>query len=132
AVPCLAGIVRGAVAALKHAGVEPQDISIVTTDEQTADVCRSELTSSESELHFLTHNPADEKGLCLIGATKRGQPLLVNRTIFDADLVLPIGCARFGLDSAYDSVFPRFSNSETIAKYRSPVEHETLVPRGGK
>jgi nickel-dependent lactate racemase len=132
AVPCLADIVRGAVAALKHAGVEAQDISVVTTDQKSTDICRDQLSTNEPELQFVTHKPADENDLCLVGSTKRGQPLLVNRTIFDADLVLPIGCARVGRDNAYDSLFPRFSNSETIAKYRTPAESEALAPRKGK
>jgi nickel-dependent lactate racemase len=132
AVPCLPDIVRGAVGALKHAGVEPQDITIVAADEQTTDRCRSELASNEPELQFATHNPDNENDLCLVGTTKRGRPLLVNRTIFDADVVLPIGCARIGRDTAYDSLYPRFSNAEAIAKYRTPAEHDALAARSGK
>jgi nickel-dependent lactate racemase len=132
AVPCLADIVRGTVAALKHAGVEPRDISIVTANNQTTELCRNELANLERGLQFITHNPAADTELCFVGATKRGQAVLVNRTIFDADLVLPIGCARIGRDNAYDSVFPRFSDAETIAKYRSPAEHDALAERKGK
>ncbi len=70
---------------------------------------------------------------CVLSAlTKRGQPLLVNRTIFEADIVLPIGCARLGQCNAYDSLYPRFSDAETIEKYRDPAQPGAGVRRNGK
>ena len=74
---------------------------------------------------FVVHDPDDEINLCLVGMTKRGMPLLVNRAIFDADVVLPIGCARVNSQGAYESLFPRFSNAETlasIARRRTTIE----------
>ena len=64
--------------------------------------------------------PNDERELCLVGMTKRHGPLVVNRTIFDADLVLPIGCTRRDRRGVYDSLFPRFSNAEALARFRTP------------
>ncbi len=126
--PCLASVVRGAVTALRQAGVEAADISIVTTDACTVDRCREALGAIAADVKFVVHNPADENGLCLVGTTKRGEPLLINRTIFDADLVLPIGCARVNEHDAYESLFPRFSNAETINRYRMPSHHERASP----
>lgn len=128
--PCLASVVRGAVTALRQAGVEAADISFVTTDARTVDRCRAELAVIAAEVKFVVHNPADENDLCLVGTTKRGEPLLVNRTIFDADVVLPIGCARVNEHDAYESLFPRFSNAETINRYRMPSHHEKASPNG--
>lgn len=122
--PCMPSVVRGAVTALRQAGVETADISIVTTDARTVDRCREELETVAADVKFVVHNPADENDLCLVGTTKRGEPLLVNRTIFDADVVLPIGCARVNEHDAYESLFPRFSNAETINRYRMPSHHE--------
>jgi nickel-dependent lactate racemase len=132
AAPCIASIVRGAVQALQNAGVDPEEISIITSDAQTSDLCREELTCIEPGPRFVVHDPADDKNLCLVGATRRGVPLLVNRTIFDADLVLPIGCARYGRESAYDSLFPRFSDAATVQKYRTPAQLDAFAPRNGK
>jgi hypothetical protein len=56
-----------------------------------------------------------------VGVTKRGEPLLVNRTIFDADIVLPIGVARVQGTSAYDSLFPRFSNAGSLERHQKPM-----------
>ena len=88
-VPCVGSIVRGAVEALQIAGVGPQDISIVTCDAQTGQICREELSKLEPGPQFVVHDPDDELNLCVIGMTKRGAPVLVNRTIFEADVVLP-------------------------------------------
>ena len=132
ATPQLASLVRGAVDALQHAGVDPHDVSIVAADASTSDLCRSELAEGDSGVQFVVHDPADEKNLCMIGANKQSEMLLVNRTIFEADLVLPIGCARVGCDTAYDSLYPRFSGAATLEKYRSPDQRDAIVNRKGK
>lgn len=128
--PCMVSVVRGAVTALQQSGVEAADISIVTTDARTVDRCQAELGAFAADLKFVVHDPADENELCLVGTTKRGNPLLVNRTIFDADVVLPIGCARVNEHDAYESLFPRFSNAEMINRYRMPSFHEKASPNG--
>ncbi|MFO0792111.1 MAG: lactate racemase domain-containing protein [Pirellulales bacterium] len=129
AVPCVASVVRGAVASLREAGVEAADISVVATDVATAERCRAEMNDGGTAgVQFVVHNPADENDLCLVGTMKRGEPLLVNRTIFDADVVLPIGCARVNERDAYESLFPRFSNAGAVKRYRTPSHHES----GGK
>jgi hypothetical protein len=46
---------------------------------------------------------------------------LVNRVLFDADVVLPIGCARLNGRGAYEGLFPLFSNAEAIQRYRTPA-----------
>jgi nickel-dependent lactate racemase len=130
--PQFASVVRGAVDALRSAGVEAQDISIVTTSGEAGELCQTALADSEQRPQFVVHDPADENNLCLVGTMKRGEPLLINKAMFDADLVLPIGCARLGRTGSYESVFPRFSNAETLQRYRSPVQHDAIVKRSGK
>jgi nickel-dependent lactate racemase len=124
ATPCVPEIVRGAVESLLEAGVEPQNVSIVTTDAVTDQVCRDALAKMESVPQFVIHDANDKINLCLVGMTKRGEPLLINRALFEADIVLPIGCARVNAVGAYGSVFPRFSDAETLAKYRTPSHHD--------
>jgi nickel-dependent lactate racemase len=130
-VPCLPEVLRGAVDSLRQAGVEPGDISVVTEDVQTGELCRSAFGETEAP-QIVVHAPDDENNLCLVGTTKRGEPLLVNKVIFDADLVLPIGCARVGAKDAYDSLFPRFSNLIALEKYRSPGQRESIENRSAK
>lgn len=122
AVPCAASVVRGAVEAFRCAGVETHDISIVTAEQETSQQCREQFAANGYEMpRFVVHDPTDQSNLCLVGTTKRREPLLVNRTIFDADVVLPVGLARVGRSSVYDSLFPRFSDAATQQRYRTPT-----------
>ena len=61
---------------------------------------------------------------------KRREPLRVNRTIFDADVVLPVGCARLDGRGAYDSLFPVFADAEAVDRYRTPAGHESAAAHG--
>jgi nickel-dependent lactate racemase len=122
AVPCGPEIVRGIVESLNNAGVDDDGISIVTRDAESSRLCCAELMhDGRGTIAFVVHDPDDENELCVVGVTKKHGPLLVNRTIFDADVVLPVGVARSGDSGVYDSLFPRFSNSETIERFRSPA-----------
>jgi nickel-dependent lactate racemase len=131
AVPSLAKVLRGAFDFLREAGVEASDISVVAEDERTAELCRDEI-GAETGVRIIAHSPGDENDLCLVGATRRGEALLINRTIFEADLVLPIGCARVGASNAYDSLFPRFSTAAALDKYRTPAQRDSIAHRNGK
>jgi nickel-dependent lactate racemase len=124
-VPCVGAVVRGAVEAFERAGVEAADISIVTADAATGRLCKEAFAAENTAPQFVTHDPDDKDNLCLVGQTRRHEPLLINRTIFDADVVLPVGCARVDGGSIYESLFPRFSNAVALEKFRSPMTHQS-------
>jgi nickel-dependent lactate racemase len=126
-VPCVGAVVRGAVEAFQRAGIEAADIFVVTADATTARLCKEALSDNGERPQIVTHDPGDANNLCLVGQTKKHEPLLINRTIFDADVVLPIGCARLGSSSVYESLFPRFSNAETIERHRTPMTHRSTA-----
>lgn len=126
-VPHVGEVVRRAIESLQRAGIESASISVVTTDADTRRRCREALPQGNGQApRFVLHDPDDTDNLCLVGLTKRRQPLLINRTIFDADIVLPIGCARLG-GSAYDFLFPSFSNAEAIDEFRTPANVSTAA-----
>jgi nickel-dependent lactate racemase len=122
-IPCVGEIARGAIRALESADVEHECISVVSCDGATNKICREACTAEEaSGVKFVVHDPDDAENLCMVGVSKRRkEPLLVNRTIFDADVVLPIGCARVNGRGAYESLFPRFSSADAIRRYRTPT-----------
>jgi nickel-dependent lactate racemase len=128
-VPCIGGVVRGAVEAFLRAGVEAEDVSIVTADATTTQLCRDALADFIAGTQVLTHDPDDLDNLCLVGQTRRHEPLLINRTIFDADVVLPIGCARLGDSSV---LFPRFSSTPAIERHRSPMSLSSQASAKGQ
>jgi nickel-dependent lactate racemase len=120
-IPHVAEVVRGAVESFEKAGVDTEAISIVTIDAESGRLCREGLGARVSLPQFVVHDPHDKDNLCLVGLTKKDkQPVVVNRTIFDADVVLPIGCARSG-GGAFDCLFPGFSNAEAIERFRTPA-----------
>jgi nickel-dependent lactate racemase len=126
AIPCMGDIVRGAVKALENAGVESDAISVVACDGTTNQICREACAAEASRgVQFVVHDPEDEQNLCIAGMTKRGIPLLINRVIFDADIVLPIGCARLNGRGAYEGLYPLFSNAEAIQRYRTPASADS-------
>ncbi len=125
-IPCVAEIVRGAVRSLESAGIERESISVVTGDSTANRICRDADANEEAVgVKFVVHDPDDKENLCPVGHTKRGETLLINRSIFDADVVLPIGCARVNGRGAYESLFPRFSGAELIGQYRTPQKIES-------
>jgi nickel-dependent lactate racemase len=128
-IPCVGEIARGAIRAFENAGVKHECISVVSCDASTNKICREACTAEEaSGVKFIVHDPDDAENLCMVGVSRRRkEPLLVNRTIFDADVVLPIGCARVNGRGAYESLFPRFSSADAIRRYRTPTNLESAA-----
>jgi len=128
AIPCVAEVVGGAVEALRFAGVDGKSISLVSSDAKINQICREAFSEGTSNgVQFVVHDPDDADNLCLVGLTKRREPLLINRTIFDADVVLPITCARLNGCGAYDGLFPQFSNAEALSRYLTPTNIDTAA-----
>ena len=81
------------------------------------------------------HDPVDPNAVAYIAASRPGNPIYINRALFDADVVIPIGsiCANDRDDRPI--LYPEFSSAETIARFRngSGVEdsliHETRLAR---
>jgi nickel-dependent lactate racemase len=129
-IPRAGEIVRGVVESLQRAGIETDAISIVTTDAKTSQSLLEALgPRAPATPRFEVHDPDDKANLCLVGLNRRQEPLLVNRTIFDADIVLPIGLARVRGSGAFDSLFPQFSDAESIRRHRTP---ESLTNARGR
>jgi nickel-dependent lactate racemase len=128
-VPLAIEVVRGAVDALADAGVDPETCSIVTASDALAQSLRAELNGSGAGVsQVVLHDPDDEKDLCFFGINRRREPLVVNRTIFEADLLLPIGRSQ-PHGGAYASLFPQFSSTATIELFRTPANLATPAAR---
>jgi nickel-dependent lactate racemase len=120
-VPRVGEVVRGAVEAFENAGIDTEAISIVTADAATMQLCQGGFAARSARLpQFVVHDPDGKDNLCMVGLTRKKEPVVVNRTIFDADVVLPIGCTRAG-GGAFDCLFPNFSGAEAIARFRTPA-----------
>jgi nickel-dependent lactate racemase len=127
AVPDAVSVVRGALDAAKAAGIEAELITVVTSDEGFGKDLRGELGES---VRVVVHDPEDRENLCLVGLNEKNEQLLINRAIFEADVVLPIGCARLpevAGSGVYESLFPRLSDAETVARLRIPLRRSTAA-----
>jgi len=114
-------VARGAVAALIAAGAEYQHIVVVAGDVADANRLRPALQDlADQGLVVVGHEANDDQALCYVAAVD-DTPLLMNRQLFEADVVIPIGCVRSAAarDSrgAYDSLYPRFADCVTQKSY---------------
>ncbi len=121
-VPMAASVVRGVVAAAQAAGVETAAITVVAIDEDFGKTLRAEFGE---EVRVVIHDPEDPLNLALLGLNEKNERLLVNRSVFEADVVVPIGCARLPAvagSGVFDCLYPRLSDAETIGRLRTPSQ----------
>jgi len=128
-VPHPGEILAAVVRSLVEAGVQPDGITILRTrPDATAGLGdpRPWLPGQwASHLSLLTHEPARRRDLAYLTSTESGEPILLNRAITDADVVLPIGCFRGGSAAGcygvHSAVYPTFADERTLRRFRSPT-----------
>lgn len=136
-VPQVPAVVAGAVRALLAGDVFPEDITVVlapVNSKRTEDSITSLLPPGiASEVNIAEHDPGDRESLSYLAASKENRPIYVNRLLFDADVVLPIGCLRPDASLGYlgvcGGIFPAFSDEETRQRFHSPNWAESEVHR---
>ncbi len=120
-------LVRGVVDVLLESGIDPCDVTVLRTaaeaEASVGDPCELLPDDVRDRVRLQTHDPADASGLAYLAATESGHRIFLNRTIVDAEVVVPVGCLQssgvpdyFGL---FGSVFPAFSDLNTQLRYRS-------------
>ncbi len=124
--PCLPEVVAGVVDYLLTNGMTTDSITVVTRYQQVQEQLSEFFTLlGQDSPRVVIHDPADQNALCFVGMTEDGHTLLINRTLYEADVIVPIGCARLaevpGHAGLYDSLYPRFSDAETVTRWQSPA-----------
>ena len=94
-VPQAGQIVAGVVRALLETSVEASDITILQAERHVpvADLA-SQLPAEAGGVNFAVHDPADRGQLAYLAASKDASPIVLNRLLCDADLVLPVNLLR--------------------------------------
>jgi len=133
-ISCPLELLEGALGALRDAGVESSDATLLLSHGFLGEKEKIAQLAASEGLALVVHDPTDEKTTSIVGVTKAGQPLRLNRMLCDADLVLSIGAClpESGTDRPCDSfggLFPIFSDQETIDRYRAPIAAESKVIR---
>jgi nickel-dependent lactate racemase len=122
--PTPVGLVLPAVLEeLERGGVGREDITLVAAlgvhRPMQADEMERRAGPLLGGLRWQNHDCNDPARLAFLGSTGRGTPVLINRTVAQADLVVSIGCiephliASFG--GGYKNIVPGTAGRETIA-----------------
>ena len=125
-VPRYTAIVAGLVQTLLDCDIRPADIAIVepaSEEQPQRPDPRGDLPAAVAgEVQRVIHDPHDLKQLSYLAVSAAGHPVYLNRTLCDAELVVPINCLHatrsLGLHGKHAGLFPAFSNQETIDRFR--------------
>lgn len=86
---------------------------------------------SAAGVHVEVHNPDDRNRVSYLGNTLSGRGIYVNRTLGEADFVIPIGSPRGAISWNYHgplgAIYPLLSDRDTQKRYRNPA---LLFPTG--
>ena len=126
-VPQLPAVVAGAVQTLLGGSVSPEDITLLVAPEENG-MHGSDLTAAlapdvAASVRVVQHDPQNQAELSYLAASKENRPIYVHRQLFDADLVLPIGCLRprhvLGRLGVHGGLFPTFSDAKTRERFQA-------------
>jgi hypothetical protein len=116
-----AEVVRGVVAALERAGTGRESVTVMAGTIDEANQLRAQLDDLVAGgCTVVGHVSSDDEELCYLAAVDDAA-LLISRQLFEADVVIPVGCGRpAGVRDArgpYEAVYPRYSDRLTQQRY---------------
>jgi len=78
---------------------------------------------------LVVHDPDDQNSLAMLGIDDAAAPVYINRTLFDADVVIPVAAAPGVHEIFADCVYPYYSGLEDRDRFeeRSPKSREGQV-----
>jgi nickel-dependent lactate racemase len=110
---------------LTERSVEPEKIALLQTSDEEDAGCFEVFEELPKEIdravRRVTHDPQKKESLSILATDDAGLPITMNRSLVEADVVLPIGRflgrytnGYYGLNSP---LYPRFSDAETIERF---------------
>ena len=132
--PAARQTLEGLLCVLEDSRIETQDILVVVSREmvRTFDLVEHSAADPETKkpatwrmksddrseaLCFEVHATDDENACSYLAANEQGDPVYVNRSLCDSDVILPLSCLSPGKTQS-DCLYPEFSTDETRARYR--------------
>ena len=135
-VPQPAAVLAGILHAILEADlIEPQDITVVCSEASllNTDLLGPLPSEVQAAIQVELHDPHDTNNLAFLATSQEGRPLHINRTLFDADLVLPVSLLRLpgSLDylGPHGSLFPAFADATTQERFQAPSSTTSPVHR---
>lgn len=139
--PEVESLARGVLQALLDAGVEPAQLALLVADEateQTLRACQQSLALDHPWLHevrIVVHDPRAADACGLVGVTRTGRPLRMNRLICEADLLVPMGIVSAAVDMGEEKpplltgLFPDFADKDALGRFFAPSSRDNRVHR---
>jgi nickel-dependent lactate racemase len=139
-VPQAAAVIAAVVDEILEGGALPEDITIVRAEvdpQSAAEDPRAFLSEAHRQLVKLsTHHPASRQDLSYLAADEHDQPIYMNRQVFDADVVVPIGCVRLDGPLGYGGVratlYPTFADQAAQERCRAAAAKVAANGNGHK
>lgn len=136
-VPQLDAVVAGAVQSLLASRILPEDITLLMAPEENGIRRPSPTNALPAEIaaavRVAEHDPQNRQDLTYLAASRENRPIYIHRQLFDADLVLPIGCLRprrvLGRLGVHGGLFPTFSDAKTRARFQTPATVRSPLQR---
>jgi nickel-dependent lactate racemase len=126
-VPQAPALIAALVEAVTQGGASAEDITILQTHNErqgAANDPRAELPDAvRRQVGLATHHPDQRKDLSYLGADEHDQPIYVSRHLFDADVVVPIGCVQLddllGYGGIRATLYPTFADQAAHERCRT-------------
>ena len=135
-IPQPESVLAGIIHALLEPGViEAEDITIVCSEPSLLEpTLLSQLPENvRGAINTEVHDPTNSEEMAFLATSQEGRPLHINRTLFDADLVLPVSLLRIpgSLDylGPHGSLFPAFADGPTRERFQAPSSTTSPVHR---
>jgi hypothetical protein len=117
-IPQPRAVLDALVEALGRAGVGPENLTVVAPSPP--------LSGSEADGGFggtiEVHDPDDRSRIAYLASTREGRRVYLNRSLTDADVVVPVGLLRYDPDFGYRGpwsvLFPELSDRQTMQSLR--------------
>ena len=111
-VPCGGRVTQSVLDYLLEMGLNAEDITLVVANRMNY-----ETPSQPANLRVARHDQVDDQAVAYLAANQDGDPIKINRELFDADVILPITC-RDNRELSND-LYPEFSTAETQARFHA-------------
>jgi len=134
ALPAACEVLESLMRVLEKLRIETEDILVVVPPamKQTFDLVEHSAADPETKtpatwkmksddrktsLRFEVHVTDDEQAVSYLAANKQGDPIYVNRSLCDSDVILPLSCLTPSHKQS-DCLYPEFSSDEIRERYR--------------
>jgi nickel-dependent lactate racemase len=131
-VPQAAAVVAAVVDEILAGGASPEDLTIVRVEvdpQSEVEDPRSRLSeANRQQVKLAIHHPASRQDVSYLAADEHDQPIYMNRQVFDADVVVPIGCIRLDGPLGYGGVratlYPTFADQAAQERCRAAATND--------